>query len=55
MVTVQAEVGAGTTWEALMTTGWARAAFRTDRRGLLDECDLLGDVSKETVGNGSER
>ena len=55
MVTVQAEVGAGAAWEALTTTGWARAAFRTDHQGLLDEYDLLGDVSKERVGNGSEK
>lgn len=55
MVTVQAEVGAGAAWEALTTTGWACAAFRTDHQGLLDEYDLLGDVSKETVGNGSEK
>lgn len=53
-MTMQTEVGAGAAWEAL-TTGWAHAVFRTQCQGLLDECDLLGDVSKERVGNGSEK
>ena len=53
-MTMQTEVGAGAAWEAL-TTGWAHAVFRTQCQGLLDECDVLGDISKERVGNGSEK
>lgn len=45
MVTVWAEVGAGAAWEALVTTGLTHAASRAQCQGLLDECDLLGDVS----------
>ena len=54
-MTVWAEVGVGAAWEALVTTGSTHASSRAPCQGLLDECDLLGDVSSERADRGSEK